>query len=243
MLFNVLEKLEFRAQLLQGKGWGSFTVNKEFDLASKFLVSPKVIIDVGANVGLFSKAVLHRFPDVELHIFEPNLHNHALLIADFEGMKNVHVSSKGISDSNGVSNLYSPQNGSGMASLVNRKLDHFGLHGDEFVESIELIRLDSYFSSKNISVVDLIKIDVEGFEFSVLKGLGTTLSSVKAIQFEFGGCNLDTKVSFQDFYYFFKDNGFKLFRYTPFGLQSISGYKEQDEVYRTTNYLALNKCY
>lgn len=241
ILFNFFEKIEHWAQILQGKGWGSFTVEKEFELASRFLKNPKVIMDVGANIGLFSNIVLKQYPDVDLHIFEPNKRNFSILGSNFSGLRNVYLSNTAVSDVAGTSSLYSPSDGSGMASLVNRKLDHFDLHGDEFIEIIDVVRLDDYMTLHNINSIDLIKIDVEGFELSVLKGLGTSLNLVKAIQFEFGGCNLDTKVSFQDFFYFFQENCFEIFRYTPFGLQKIERYKEIDEVYRTSNFLAVNK--
>ena len=51
-------------------------------------------------------------------------------------------------------------------------------------------------------MIDFFKIDVEGHEMDVLKGIGDKISNIKLIQFEFGGCNIDTRCFFQDFWYF-----------------------------------------
>jgi hypothetical protein len=88
------------------------------------------------------------------------------------------------------------------------------------------------------------KIDVEGHEIDVLMGANHMLkqNKINLITFEFGGCNIDTRSFFQDFYYFFKDRGMKLFRITPSSyLHPITSYKEIDEQFRTTNFLAV-KC-
>ena len=52
--------------------------------------------------------------------------------------------------------------------------------------------------------IDIMKLDVEGHELDVLEGSRKTINSIKLIQFEFGGCNIDSKTFFQDFYYFLK---------------------------------------
>ena len=65
--------------------------------------------------------------------------------------------------------------------------------------------------------------------------------NIKLIQFEFGGCNIDTRSFFQDFWYFFNDHNFKIFRISPLGLIEIKQYKEIYEHITTTNFLCLNK--
>ena len=108
-------------------------------------------------------------------------------------------------------------------------------------EKIKLIRLDQYWSeSINSNFIDLLKIDVEGHEIDVLKGLGDKIKYVKAIQFEFGGCNIDSRSYFQDFWYFFKENNFKIFRISPIGLIEIKKYSEQYESFITTNFISIN---
>ena len=72
----------------------------------------------------------------------------------------------------------------------------------EFEEEIYLKRLDNYWKDKS-KIIDYIKIDVEGHELDALEGFGDLIKKVRLIQFEFGGCNIDTRTYFQDFWYYF----------------------------------------
>lgn len=108
-----------------------------------------------------------------------------------------------MSNINSRSILYSNESGSGLGSLTKRKLDHFGIDFS-VEENIELIRFDEYSVNNIIDKdIDLLKIDVEGHELKVLEGVGEKIKNIKIIQFEFGGCNIDTKTYFQDYWYFF----------------------------------------
>jgi hypothetical protein len=73
-----------------------------------------------------------------------------------------------------------------------------------------------------------------------LDGFGKAVQATNIFQFEFGGCNIDSRTYFQDFWYFFKENNFVIHRITPFGLEKIERYRESDEFFSTTNYIAAN---
>jgi hypothetical protein len=91
--------------------------------------------------------------------------------------------------------------------------------------------------------IDLLKIDVEGHELEVLRGAESLFAGrgVRMVTFEFGGCDIDSRTFFQDFWYFFRERGMgRLFRITPSGyLAPIRHYREADEQFRTTNFLVL----
>jgi len=81
--------------------------------------------------------------------------------------------------------------------------------------------------------------DVEGNELKVLDGALNMLASkrIRFIQFEFGGCNIDSRTFFQDFYYLLNKD-FQLYRIVQDGLFPINHYKECYELFMTTNFLA-----
>ena len=115
----------------------------------------------------------------------------------------------------------------------------------DVVETVNTIRFDEFLSFDDVpeipEIIDYVKMDVEGHELSVLKGFGSFIDKVKLVQFEFGGCNIDTRTYFQDFWYFFKEKNFSLYVITPYeGPQKINEYKESSEFFTTTNYIALN---
>jgi len=136
--------------------------------------------------------------------------------------------------------LYSNYEGSGLSSLFKRKLDHFNIpfNLEEIVDTIKFEDYWSVFLGGNF--VDLVKIDVEGNELNVLEGFGNAIFAVGAIQFEFGGTSIDARIFFRDFWYFFTDKNFLIYRITPFGAKRIMCYRESDERFLYTNYIAVN---
>ena len=110
------------------------------------------------------------------------------------------------------------------------------------IEEINTTTLDEYVSINKIGEIDLLKIDVEGHELDVLNGAHKCLQENKigCIQFEFGGCNIDTRTFFQDFWYLLVEkHGFLIFRITPLGTKPVKTYSELDEIFLTTNFFAV----
>ncbi len=176
----------------------------------------------------------------ELHIFEPCKLNVEIINQKFKDEK-IKINNCGLSNLDSEAILYSNETGSGLASLSKRKLDHFGIKFDN-EELIKLIRFDEYWKNNIKSeFVDLMKIDVEGHELSVLEGVGNYINNIKVIQFEFGGCNIDTKTFFQEFWYFFQERNFQIYRITPIGALEINTYNESLERFQTTNYFCVNR--
>lgn len=138
----------------------------------------------------------------------------------------------------GETTLYSDSDGSGLASLTKRNLEHFDL-AFENTEQVAAIRFEDYWKNQLGSAnIDFVKLDIEGHEFDALNGFGEALQAIKVIQFEFGGYNIDTRIFWQDFWYFFTENRFELYRMTPLGKMKITKYRELDECFSMTNYLA-----
>ena len=58
------------------------------------------------------------------------------------------------------------------------------------------------------------------------------------MQFEFGGCNIDTRTYLRDFWYFFTERGFRVHRIGPRARREMRQYHEIDEFFVTTNLIA-----
>ena len=192
---------------------------------------------MGGNVGSYTKALLSEF-DTKIVVFEPSKKNHQTLTEVFSGDRRVKVENLALSNTNSIATLHADKDGSGLASLTKRRLDHFGIAFD-FAEQVTTIRFEDYWRDKLSSQeIGLLKLDIEGHELTALDGFGNALSHIELIQFEFGGCNIDTRTYFQDFWYFFIQHSFDIFRIGPLGLQKLEGYSERDEFFSTTNYFA-----
>ncbi|MCF8342829.1 MAG: FkbM family methyltransferase [Chitinophagaceae bacterium] len=238
---KIISKIQFLLDLYQGIGYGTSSIKKEMNSFFKFIPDGKIFVDVGGNKGFYTQGILEIYKPNQIHIFEPSKTNIEILEENFKENKLIFINDCGLSNVNSNSILYSNKSGSALGSLTKRKLDHFGINFS-VEENIRLIRFDEYWE-KNISEkeIDLLKIDVEGHELEVLEGVGEKIKNVKIIQFEFGGCNIDTRTYFQDYWYFFKKNNFQIYRITPFGNYEIKNYKEEYERFRTTNYFCVNK--
>jgi FkbM family methyltransferase len=180
-------------------------------------------------------------PKLEIHIFEPSAVNIRKLRARFKNDTLTRLVPLALSDSSGSASLYADESGSGLGSLTKRRLDHFGIAFNA-EETVNTIRFEDYWRTElRGRPLDLVKLDIEGHELAALKGFGKALQVTRALQFEFGGCNIDTRTYFQDFWYFFQEQRFALYRITPFGAERIRRYKERDEFFKTTNYIAVNR--
>jgi FkbM family methyltransferase len=211
---------------------------KQFNLPSY------CIFDVGANKGQFVNLILSTFKDEKfyIHSFEPSSYTFEALSSNVGNNPNVNLNNFGLSKEKGQLDLFYDQIGSGLASLTQRKLDHFGINFCKS-EKVTLDTIDHYCQVKKIETIDLLKIDVEGHELDVLAGANRMFQSnlVKMVSFEFGGCNIDTRTFFQDFFYFFRDKNMQIFRVTPSGyFYLLPSYSELYEQFRTTNFLAIS---
>ena len=239
MIFSQIERL---SAILQGKGYGSSTLKKEVAVALSLLGrKPVTFVDVGGNKGGYTEHLLRNSPAAQVHIFEPSAENISILKTKFDQDSRVKLNHCALGKARDRAILYADIPGSGLASLSNRRLDHFGISMN-IEEQVDVIAFHEYWTEQmNQIQIDLVKIDVEGHEMDVLQGFGDVIKVTKAIQFEFGGCNIDTRTYFQDFWYFFKNTGFAIFRIGPLGLKAITAYSEWDERFTTTNYLALKR--
>lgn len=79
---------------------------------------------------------------------------------------------------------------------------------------IDVERLDEFLQNRNIKVIDILKIDTEGFDFNVIKGLGDKISQTRYIYFEHHFDDMiDKDYKYGDIHrYLIKNNFLKVFK-------------------------------
>lgn len=162
-----------------------------------YLREGMIVFDVGANVGeltlLFSRFVgagqVHAF-EASGSVFErlktvsraaacPNVFLNHLAIADAEGTVRLHV--------------YDERH-LGWNTLAVRPLENYGIDVKPVAaEEVKATTIDLYCEREGITRIDLLKIDVEGAEFQVLRGAQRMLSEkrISCVTFEFGQTTFD----------------------------------------------------
>lgn len=198
-----------------------------------------VIFDVGANAGDYAAVVIAALDDPVIHCFEPSQTAFGLLQERFPRTPGVHLHDFGLGAEEGTLTLYADEPGSGMGSIYQRRLDHFGIDMHA-VEEVRIARLDMFCAENRIERIDFLKIDTEGHELSVLQSAGDMLvpEQIGAIQFELGGTAIDSRIYFQDFYYLLTPR-YTIHRLLPDGLWPMPLYSEQHEVLMYANYICL----
>ena len=145
-------------------------LDNEMFFVSKLLKSKRRFLDIGSNVGIYSYYFSKQFQNVEA--FEPLSEITYRLKA--LNRKGIHIHNVALSDKSGLADFYLPiVNGSPVPSLASFEPRE---HPCE-VGQVDVEVLDKY----NFTDVDLIKIDVEGHESSVIKGALDTLRNCSPI--------------------------------------------------------------
>jgi FkbM family methyltransferase len=136
-----------------------------------------VILDIGANIGC--TALLFGELARNVYAFEPSQTTFAFLERNISmsGLKNVFPQNMGLGADPGEYPLtFASSNRSG--GFVSNQTQANAGHT---VEKIVIRRLDEVLKALNVSRVDFIKIDVEGFEGHVLRGATQTLATYRPV--------------------------------------------------------------
>ncbi len=203
--------------------------------------SASVLFDVGGNKGAFTKHLLEAWQGLnyQIYVFEPSAKTFEVLRSALLDRPYLHLINLGLGETPGKTELFYDKEGSGLASVYHRDLSHRDIDFSGR-ESIELTTLDIFCEKQGITSIDFLKLDVEGHELSVLKGAKRMFAErrIRIVQFEFGGCNIDSRTYFRDYYNFFSGE-FQLYRILSNGLRRIEKYSERLEIFESANYLAI----
>lgn len=208
------------------------------------------VFDVGANKGQWlTQVALPVLMPEEIHCFEPqetafyDLKKAVASAAEAfqQSEPSVILNKIALSDRCGEATLWYDHPGAGTASLAKRDLRHIGVF-QEMSETVALETLEKYCARTEARSIDVLKLDCEGYELSILNGATAIFEkrAIRAVQFEFGGCAIDTRIYFRDYYNFFSNFNFSIFRISMAGdLLPITRYSEMLEQFRTTNFIAI----
>ena len=219
------------------------TKNGELRVIRQFIPRCSVVFDVGAHLGEWAQLVLKYNPAVQLHCFEPSAFTFQKLSAQ-NFPSNVICNNFGLSSQDGEAKLRIFTEGDGMNSLYQRSgLQDRGIAVQEKQETIVLKTLDGYCEEKNIQGIDFLKIDVEGHELGVLSGSERMLREkrIGIVQFEYGDCNIDSRVLLKDSFEVFKELPYEFYKVLPTGPRRVSSYSQQFENFQYSNWLAIHR--
>lgn len=223
---------------------GDMETNGELRVMRQFLPCSSVVFDIGAHVGEWTNRALEINPQLQIHCFEPGRDNFTKLAAGVQSGQ-VVCNPFGLSSRQGEQSFFIYRDAPGLNSLYQRRglEDGWGLETTHETETVRLNTLENYCREKNIETIDFMKIDVEGHELEVFKG-GRSLfaeNRVGIIQFEYGGCNIDSKVLLKDLLEFFEGTAYRFYKIFPDRLKHVPRYDQRLENFKYQNWLLIGE--
>jgi FkbM family methyltransferase len=144
-------------------------------LAARELSAGDVVVDAGANIGVYSRFLSKCVgPNGVVHSFEPSPENFARLLGVTRNLRNVRANQLAVGEKTGEQLLYI----SGTLNVDHRTYPPEG--ESRRTLPVRSTRLDDYFEPK--AHVDLIKLDIQGYELHALQGAKRVLSDNPAIK-------------------------------------------------------------
>ena len=180
------------------------------------------LIDVGAHHGESIKLFSKYFKIQKILAFEPSTENFNMLKKKTRGYKNLKLYNIALGDYDGFANFKQHYDSeSSTMTEINENSNYFkkknylftpfGLKKKLFIQNkIKINRLDKILGEEKIKNIDILKIDTEGHDFFVIKGLGKMIESVKILYFEHHFHNMLIKnYTLTDVHQYLVKNNFK----------------------------------
>jgi FkbM family methyltransferase len=132
----------------------------------------RVFLDVGANIGQTSLALVARFPAAKIHAFEPVSSTYETLRGATRAHPNIKCHRLGLSDRAGTIEF------DAVPGSVYNSVARAGRGGGQGTpcEFAPVTTIDDFIRELGVDRIDLLKTDTEGHDVNVLKGAAGSLS-------------------------------------------------------------------
>jgi len=199
----------------------------------------KIIFDVGANIGRWSRMAAGIFPRADIYSFEIIKDSYERLARNCREYKNIRPYNVGLSDIEGEKDAFFSPDRSSHATCVKNFSEEF----HHYQPQRSMVRMDTgdrFCSREKIVSIDYLKIDAEGFEPQALKGFEGMLKAgkIRVIQFEYGYVNAFVKFLLKDFYDYLRPFDMRVGKIYPNHVE-FRDYRLQEDNFCGPNYLAV----
>ena len=175
------------------------------------------IVDAGANVGQTAKLIIQYFPRASVYCFEPVSSTCSQLTENMRKSRNVECIAKALGERPAKQTIQL-HHFSEINTLVKNDVRTHDLTGE--TEEIDIVTLDGFCATRKIPHLDVLKLDVQGWELNVLLGC-SELIRAKKIRFVYSEVAFNSSESdmqhFSELDTFMESSGFMLSGfYEPF---------------------------
>lgn len=146
------------------------------------IADAKSIFDIGANCGIFAALCARKFP-ASIHAFEPAKDLQPMLALNCSG-PNISVHQLAVGERNELATLYVHPDSQQANSMEYSAVEAFLEPTRIEKETIRCVSVDSFMAKHSIAHIDVLKVDVQGWEGAVLRGARDALDSVRYLFIE-----------------------------------------------------------
>jgi FkbM family methyltransferase len=142
--------------------------------------SARLTLDIGAHVGYFTLIAALANPGGRVFAFEPldRIYERLTYNVVLNGLRNVKCLKYAIGSKSGVSQFFHVSHGIPSSSSLSKEfIDHVAKYKPLVCSPVEVMTVDDFVYANNLHGVDLVKIDTETTEPSVLQGMLRTLET------------------------------------------------------------------
>jgi FkbM family methyltransferase len=142
----------------------------------------KVIFEVGARYGDESIMLSNTFDSAQIYSFECNPNTLMKCIRTLKKYEKIKFFPHGLGEKKEILPFYSHNNDNDGASSLHKRIDFDTTQ--KFTGSVIIKTLETIMAQQNLTHIDLLCMDIQGHELSVLKGAGKYLKNIKYIIME-----------------------------------------------------------
>jgi len=146
--------------------------------AKEFLKKDSIVIDAGANIGVFSVFAADACPEGKIFVFEPSKKTYDILSQNIAEYKNIEAINIALGNNEGTGRLILAES-SGSNTLEDS--DMYGDPDNAKKEEIRITTIDNFVKEHGLTRVDFIKMDTEGYEKKILEGTEETIKKFSPV--------------------------------------------------------------
>lgn len=219
---NIFSKIKLKAQIeirfLLEQKWGIREPKDPYSIPKfvlkKYLPKNPVIVDCGAHIGSDSIELSKIFPKAKIYSIEPIPVIFERLKHNTRRRNNIQCFNIALSNKNGQAEFFVSSGSSDASSSLLRpsehKIDHpTVMFNDSIIVTTQT--LNDWGSRNNVSGIDFLWLDMQGFEYQMLSSSTEALSKVKVIHTEVSLKEVyEGAIVYSEFKLWLESQGFKL---------------------------------
>ena len=207
----------------------------------------KILFDVGANTGSWSKIALECDENISIFAFEAINQTYInLKKALNQNSGDITVINKAISNKIGKFDMYNFGENEGINSFFNNPFsDQSPRYTHTKIEKVFTTTIDIFCKENNINMIDYLKCDTEGNDLNVILGCQEMFKNEKiiALQFEYNWRWISSSSYLKDVFNHFENTNYLIGKMTRNKVQIIQEWNPEIEKFYEANYLIINKNY